>query len=456
MIELIVCHQNIAQVIALDDVAPSISPHVHAAVSTNPMVTMQSGPLGHPAPHSNNRSSQTVFSTPSRQKISAEPGLHGPLTPNPKTLAKDILRSLGRSVGSPSSVNSPSPGNTVSVKRKRSAELPERRVQQTTSETNTVSQLPLEVTRREVIVIDDSSSLSSTEVAPADVIRTSSEPLPIEPEETQAPDIEHSEDPAEAQEIQEIHTPGAIQMAYVEAQEMLQGDRPTVDFATAADDTARPPSRMTEVTSPMLESAASLPPPSRSSTPVEAGSPSIRSEVPSTPQHVPVAGSSKEPLFLNSPTATPSVENRMTVDTGADSSSTDGFVPSGLLGFGSPQNPSRKGKERMVASPSSEDDTKSPNRPSKRRKVIHDSDSEVVATPESEEDLPPISFRPTFSERHSRKVVVEIEPMSERIKKFKEQFEAGSSSRSEVVRRGRMGSAAKAGPRGVTNSRSAL
>ena len=356
------------------------------------------------------------------------PSAKGPnivLTPNTKTLARDILRSLGRpsSSFSPSSQGSPTPSRP----QEEPTAPPPRQASPPKVLAPTVSPSDLQYREKEIIVIDDDSSVSSP-AAPMDDLSGNEQPLPTNPVETslpqppspphvpssptlpyppvQQPVVESPQPPRHDvvdHEVEEIQTPGVIQMAYEEVQEILQGqptmDPPSnpLDIAVGTSATILPVP--VSLSSPLLSSAASPPPRSRSSMSVE----------PIPAEEPPVAGPSREPLFLASSPVSSSVdvETQMVLERDA-SESTNGFAPNGLL-LGSTLN---KGKGRALDSDSDEAGVfESPPRPVKRQKVEHVEDDdetevEVIDTSEPEERLyltPP---------RRGWEVYVDVPPLS--------------------------------------------
>ncbi len=405
----------------------------------------------HPPTLSVNRPPHTILNPPpsSQGNLPSTPPAgkrDTPLTPNTKTLARDILRSLGRPRGSLSS-NASSQGSPGPTKLRVDQHIPPPASQPS------VPAPDQQYREKEIIVIDDDSSVSSR--PPFDSMSVDEVSLPEKPVETSLPHPlspprrpsppQQSSSPAEHPPVEkppaavpspvdfdvvEIQTPGAIQMAYEEVQEMLQNGAPTATIDEIIGvQTGNVP--IPAPSSPRLSSAASPPPQSRSSTPADLV-PAPRTPTPEPP---PVAGPSKEPLFLASspPSSSADVEDQMVIEHDeSDQRSTDAFTPTGLLGFGAappPQTTSslNKGKGRALEVDSDEDDDSMPGlnpRRYKRQKVDHvlASDSEAVETSESGEGVR------RSQPRKDGKVYVDVPPMSERYERYRrrvEQHEGG-------------------------------
>lgn len=413
-----------------------------------PAVTSHDRPDSiHPPTLSANRPPHTVLNPPpsSQGNLPSTPPAgqrDTPLTPNTKTLARDILRSLGRPRGSLSS-------NASSQGSPRPSKL---RVDQHRPPTASQPSVPApdqQYREKEIIVIDDDSSVSSRppfdsisvdEVSlpekpvEASLPRPPSPPsrLPSPPQRPSSPAL-RVEKPAPAVpspvdfDVVEIQTPGAIQMAYEEVQEMLQNGAPTATIDEIIGvQTGNVP--IPAPSSPRLSSAASPPPQSRSSTPADLV-PAPRTPTPEPP---PVAGPSKEPLFLASspPSSSADVEEQMVIEHDEyDQRSTDAFTPTGLLGFGAaPQQAAsslNKGKGRALEVDSDDDDSM-PSLTSrrKRQKVDHvlASDSEVVETSEHGEGARRRQLRREY------KVYVDVPSMSERYERYRRRVEQRGES----------------------------
>ncbi|KAI0089256.1 hypothetical protein BDY19DRAFT_134251 [Irpex rosettiformis] len=384
----------------------------------------------HPA---NLSAKQTVLNMPSSSQMgspSTPPTNRRdvPLTPNTKTLSN------------------PGPSSLPTGQQEEFTTRPQTQDSLTNVPTQPAPVPDLQYREKEVIIIDDDSSVSSH---PALIDEINGESLSGEPTETPqqqqppppppvrelssppsppSPVAKHTE-PILSQAdfgVEEIRTPGVMQMAYEEVQEMLQAESNIPAPRTAVDEVIGASTITVPVptsSSPIIDSAASLPPRSRSSTPTE---PMI---IDFTPDAHPVAGPSKEPLFLASSPASSSadVENQMTIENDESRFNSDVFVPTGLLGFGMPPSSAvNKGKGRALEPDSDEYDTggdmqslRSPPRPVKRRKTEHmeASDSEVVETSESDERVyrsPP---------QRGLEVYVEVPPMSERCKRYRRDME---------------------------------
>ncbi|KAI0686486.1 hypothetical protein BC835DRAFT_452420 [Cytidiella melzeri] len=369
----------------------------------------------HPAHQSTNRSAYTVLNTPSASQASQ--ARHTPplspggalLSPNTKTLARDILRSLGRRTDS-SGTNSSSVGivaKSPALNEHQPPSAPQEQHEQLPTATSNATSGPNQQksAERELIVIADDSSTSpqpggaeeaTTNGDIAAKQRPQLQPLLVDEPEDPLPDVHDmlQGQPSAPVLVEDVAgpavplVPASPILKTTSVEEILQSiSIPQVSTASL-DDLA--PAVPLAPTSPIMSSAATPPPTSRSSTPVE---PEAKISTP-TPQPAPVAGPSKEPLFLASPsTSSVSVENHMMADNAGSEGGTDAFIPTGLLDLSpsQPAPPAYKGKGRGLDSDSEEGNMdmahlNSSSRPFKRRKVEHTAgDTEVVETSEPEE-----------------------------------------------------------------------
>lgn len=427
-------------------------------------------------------SGRTVFNTPPTSQASGSPRpqnmVASPRTPkdaDKSTLARSILRSLGRSSQSAGSTSTPSRNQPESTPRVQTTSqgaenglVAIEAAQDETVATPVLLQPP--AASAEVIVISDDSATASRSASVLEapprqpgkdismgVLRNRLFKLNSDSAakaSTSEAFVDARESFPDVEAPEEISTPGAIQMALEDAREASppQGSNASpppvsrmfspidngimdVDEVQPAGPVRRSPSLDERL---LLSLQKAVHSPTRLQSPADAGAQSRHSSasVPisnhfenrSTPEHA--LEPSREPLFFSSP-LTSIEEIDMPIPTSSRDRDEDAFVPSGLLGLASSSPKKNKGKGRARDSDSDGIEfmgimmrRSSPPRARKRQKVMHvdnDGDIEIIESSEPEEAR---QESRNLRRRFKVKVEVVVPPLSQELLRIKRRSES--------------------------------